>query len=214
MERSILSRAGRYGLFPAPLSRTLLATENSVWRVKLDDPRTGGEFGMDYKKIAMGARKKIALVAHDNKKQDLYEWVKFNRDLLAQHDLYATGTTGAILEAELELQIVKLQSGPLGVDQQIGAKISDGEIDFVIFFWDPLEPLPHDPDVKALLRITVVWNIPVACNRASADFMISSPLMAGAYDRLVPDYSSYRTRLGGGAESEVAGETDRWTKEA
>ncbi|HVT17624.1 MAG TPA: methylglyoxal synthase [Thermoanaerobaculia bacterium] len=150
---------------------------------------------MLYKKIAMDPRKKIALVAHDNKKQDLFEWAKYNKDLLSHHDLYATGTTGAILEEELEVAIVKLESGPLGGDQQIGAKISEGNIDFVIFFWDPLEPLPHDPDIKALLRIAVVWNIPVACNRSSADFMISSPLMAGVYQRLIPDYSGYRDRL-------------------
>jgi methylglyoxal synthase len=143
----------------------------------------------------MEARKHIALVAHDNKKQDLYEWVKFNRVLLAGHRLYATGTTGQVLSDELDLDIVKLESGPLGGDQQIGAKISEGEVDFVIFFWDPLEPLPHDPDIKALLRIAVVWNIPVACNRASADFMISSPLMAGSYNRLIPDYDEYRKRL-------------------
>ena len=154
---------------------------------------------MDYKRIVMGPRKKIALVAHDNKKRDLLEWAKFNRELLTQHDLYATGTTGTILEEELGLEVVKLESGPLGGDQQIGAKISGGEIDFMIFFWDPLEPQPHDPDVKALLRISVVWNIPVACNRASADFMISSPLMVGAYHRLIWDYSGYRARLSAGA---------------
>jgi len=145
-------------------------------------------------KIAMEHDKKIALVAHDNKKQDLVEWAKFNRDLLAHHQVYATGTTGDILEQELDFEITKLQSGPLGGDQQIGAKIVDGEIDFMIFFWDPLEPMPHDPDVKALLRMAVVWNIPIACNRASADFMISSPLMDGEYDRLVPDYKGYLTR--------------------
>ncbi len=138
--------------------------------------------------------KRIALVAHDNKKQDLIEWAKYNRTLLAHHRLYATGTTGLILEQELGCEITKLQSGPLGGDQQIGAKIADGEIDFLIFFSDPLEPLPHDPDVKALVRLAVVWNIPIACNRASADFMISSPLMDGDYDRLVPDYDQYRTR--------------------
>jgi methylglyoxal synthase len=140
-------------------------------------------------------RKRIALVAHDNKKRDLLEWARFNRDLLARHELFATGTTGSMLEEALKTPVVKLQSGPLGGDQQIGAKIAEGSIDFVIFFWDPLEPHPHDPDVKALLRIAVVWNIPVACNRASADFMISSPLMDAAYDRLLPDYEGYRQRL-------------------
>ena len=149
---------------------------------------------MNHKKIAMHSDKKIALVAHDNKKLDLVEWAKFNRDLLAHHKVFATGTTGVILERELGFEIIKLQSGPLGGDQQIGSKIVDDEIDFLIFFWDPLEPQPHDPDVKALLRMAVVWNIPIACNRASADFMISSPLMDDGYDRLVPDYAEYRTR--------------------
>ena len=137
---------------------------------------------------------KIALVAHDNKKHDLVEWAKFNRVLLAHHKVYATGMTGTILEQELGIKINKLQSGPLGGDQQSGTKIADGEIDFLIFFWDPLEPVPHDPDVKALLRMAVVWNIPIACNRSSADFMISSHLMDEAYDRLVPDYDDYRAR--------------------
>jgi methylglyoxal synthase len=141
--------------------------------------------------------KKIALIAHDNKKQDLLEWAEFNRDLLAQHELYATGTTGKLLEEELDLKIIKLQSGALGGDQQIGAKIAQGEIDFLIFFWDPLKPMPHDPDVKALLRVAVVWNIPVACNRASADFMISSPLMSGEYQRFLPDYRSQGEQLEG-----------------
>jgi methylglyoxal synthase len=163
----------------------------------------------NHRKIAMVPRKKIALVAHDNKKQDLMEWAEYNRQLLAHHDLYATGTTGSVLEEELELAIHKLESGPLGGDQQIGAKISEGVIDFVIFFWDPLEPLPHDPDIKALLRIAVVWNIPVACNRSSADFMISSPLMAGVYERLVPDYSSYRGRLATEAAARTAGPAAR-----
>ena len=149
---------------------------------------------MTDRKIAMEQDKKIALVAHDNKKQTLVEWARYNRDLLAHHKVYATGTTGEILERELGFKITKLQSGPLGGDQQIGAKIADGEIDFLIFFWDPLEPMPHDPDVKALLRMAVVWNIPIACNRATADFMISSPLMDGEYDRLVPDYEGYRAR--------------------
>jgi methylglyoxal synthase len=118
-----------------------------------------------------------------------------HRGLLVEHELYATGTTGTVLEESLGVEIMKLQSGPLGGDQQIGAKISDGQIDFVIFFWDPLEPQPHDPDVKALLRIAVVWNIPVACNRASADFMISSSLMSSEYERILPDYTGYRDWL-------------------
>jgi methylglyoxal synthase len=149
---------------------------------------------MALKTVTFGEKKKIALVAHDNKKHDLVEWARYNRDLLACHELYATGTTGKLLEQELDVAITKLQSGPLGGDQQIGAKIAGGDIDFLIFFWDPLEPQPHDPDVKALLRIAVVWNIPVACNRSSADFMISSPLMSGEYPRILPDYDDYRER--------------------
>jgi methylglyoxal synthase len=149
---------------------------------------------MANKRFTMEHDKKIALVAHDNMKRDLVEWAKYNRDLLAHHKIYATGTTGMILERELDFEITKFNSGPLGGDQQIGAKIADGEINMLIFFWDPLEPQPHDPDVKALLRMAVVWNIPIACNRASADFIISSPLMDGKYDRLVADYTSHSTR--------------------
>lgn len=149
---------------------------------------------MAYTKILIGHKKHIALVAHDNKKQDLMEWALWNRELLIKHDLYATGTTGRLLEDVLGVPINKFQSGPLGGDQQIGAKIADGSIDFMIFFWDPLTQQPHDPDVKALLRIAVVWNIPVACDRASADFMISSMLMTGEYERLVNDYRSYQER--------------------
>jgi len=155
---------------------------------------------MANRKIAMGPDKKIALVAHDNRKKDLVEWAKYNRDLLAHHEIYATGTTGRILERELGIDVVKLQSGPLGGDMQVGAGIARGDIDFLIFFWDPLQPQPHDPDVKALLRMAVVWNIPTACNRASADFMISSPLMDDRYDRLVPDYDGYRSREISGAD--------------
>ncbi len=138
--------------------------------------------------------KRIAVVAHDHRKKDLLEWVKFNRGTLSKHRLYATGTTGAMLEKAVGVPVHKLQSGPLGGDQQIGAKIAEGEIDFLIFFWDPLQPMPHDPDVKALLRIAVVWNIPIACNRASADFMISSTLMNGEYVRILTDYEEYRNR--------------------
>ncbi len=146
---------------------------------------------MQYQEVATKQTKKIALIAHDNKKQDLLEWATFNRDLLAHHELYATGMTGQLLEQELGLKILKLQSGALGGDQQIGAKIAEGEIDFLIFFWDPLKPMPHDPDVKALLRVAVVWNIPVACNRATADFVISSPLMSAEYQRFLPDYQDH-----------------------
>lgn len=147
-----------------------------------------------HKKIPMEHDKKIALVAHDNKKRDLVEWAKYNSFLLSHHQIFATGTTGKILEQELGLDIATFKSGPLGGDQQIGAMIVENKIDFLIFFWDPLEPQPHDPDVKALLRMAVVWNIPIACNRSSADFMISSPLMDGEYDRLVPDYENYLAR--------------------
>lgn len=145
--------------------------------------------------ITMAEQKTIAIVAHDNKKQDLLAWAKFNRCALDGHNLIATGTTGKLLHTELDLAVTRLQSGPLGGDQQIGAKISEGKIDILIFFWDPLEPHPHDPDVKALLRIAVVWNIPIACNRASADFLISSSLMPQEYQRLVPDYEAHHNRL-------------------
>jgi methylglyoxal synthase len=145
--------------------------------------------------MTMAEQKTIAIVAHDNKKQDLLAWAKFNLAALEGHNLIATGTTGKLLHTELNLPVERLQSGPLGGDQQIGAKISEGKIDILIFFWDPLEPHPHDPDVKALLRIAVVWNIPIACNRASADFLISSSLMPLEYQRLVPDYEGHRNRL-------------------
>jgi len=154
--------------------------------------------------LELKPRKRIGLVAHDNKKQDLIEWARYNRGMLAVHDLVATGTTGIMLERELELPVTCLQSGPLGGDLQIGAMIADGSIDFLVFFWDPLEPQAHDTDVKSLLRIAVVWNIPVACDRASADFMISSPLMTGSYERTLPDYTAHRDR-----ELPLAEETDR-----
>ena len=133
--------------------------------------------------IALDGRKTIAMIAHDNKKQDLLEWARFNRDTLAGHKLVATGTTGGLLERELGFPVHKFKSGPLGGDQQVGAKIAQGEIDAVIFFWDPLEPHSHDVDVKALLRIAVVYNVPLACNRSTADFMISSPLMSECYEQ-------------------------------
>jgi methylglyoxal synthase len=145
-------------------------------------------------KNSIEVQKCIALVAHDNKKTDLLEWAKFNRDTLAGHNLFATGTTGELLARELELSITRFASGPLGGDMEIGAKIAEGDIDFLIFFWDPLEPQPHDPDIKALLRMAVLMNIPTACNRATADFMISSPLMGEHYEHPTPDLDRYATR--------------------
>jgi methylglyoxal synthase len=123
-------------------------------------------------------RRRIALIAHDNKKQDMLQWADYNRALLAGHELVATATTGRLVQERLQLPVTVLRSGPFGGDQQIGGRIADGEIDLLVFFWDPLEPHPHDPDVKALLRVAVLWNIPVACNRATADFVISSPLIS------------------------------------
>lgn len=137
--------------------------------------------------IRMTEEKRIALIAHDNCKGELLEWARYNRGTLARHRLFGTGTTGEILSSELGLEITRFFSGPLGGDQQVGAAIAEGRIDFVIFFWDPLDAHPHDVDVKALLRIAVVYNIPIACNRASADFMLSSPLMGLEYERLVGD---------------------------
>ena len=131
----------------------------------------------------MEHRKRIALIAHDNRKVDLLDWARFNRGTLARHELYATGATGALLAAELGLPITRFLSGPLGGDQQVGAALAEGRIDLVVFFWDPLEPQPHDVDVKALLRIAVVYNTPMACNRATADFVLSSPLMEEEYER-------------------------------
>ncbi|MEJ1971162.1 MAG: methylglyoxal synthase [Lacunisphaera sp.] len=149
---------------------------------------------MTYKKITMSHRKRIALVAHDGQKQSLVDWAQYNKAILVEHDIWATGTTGGLMEKALGISVHKLQSGPLGGDQQIGALIVEGKIDFLMFFWDPLEPQPHDPDVKALLRMAVVWNVPVACDRATADFIISSPLMHTKYERLVPDYEAYAKR--------------------
>ena len=146
---------------------------------------------MEFKQVTLGAKKSIALIAHDNKKQDMVAWCQEHKDELANHKLYATGTTGMLIEKEAGLQITKLISGPLGGDQQVGSLISEGAVDVLIFFWDPFEPMPHDPDVKALLRIAAVWNIPIACNHSSADFLIASPLFNSASVRDVPDYAAY-----------------------
>ncbi|MFT4033432.1 MAG: methylglyoxal synthase [Siphonobacter sp.] len=142
----------------------------------------------------ISACKRIALVAHDHKKAELLEWATQNRETLSKHVLFATGTTGKLIESVLELSVTKLLSGPLGGDQQIGAMIAEEKIDAIIFFWDPMESQPHDPDVKALLRLAVVWNIPMACNRATANFMLSSPMMNSEYDAQLTDYSTYLKR--------------------
>ncbi len=136
-------------------------------------------------------RKRIALVAHDHKKEDLIDWAWYNRDVLSMHELLGTGTTGKMLEDKLKQPVKKLMSGPLGGDQQIGSMIAQGDIDVLIFFWDPMEAQPHDPDIKALLRLAVVWNLPFACDRATADFILTSPLMHADYECKLPDYSTY-----------------------
>jgi methylglyoxal synthase len=138
--------------------------------------------------IESPATKRIALVAHDNMKREMLEWAAEHKEELKRHTLIATGSTGKLIADSTGLTIERMRSGPLGGDQQIGARISEAVIDILLFFWDPLEPQPHDPDIRALLRIAVVWNIPVACNRASADFILSSPLIGATYQRRVPKY--------------------------
>ncbi|UCE79779.1 MAG: methylglyoxal synthase [Nitrospiraceae bacterium] len=148
--------------------------------------------------------KRIALVAHDNRKKDLMEWIEWNYNVLINHKLICTGTTGRLVEKTLKeklkaedarnIEIVKLKSGPLGGDQQMGAMIAEGKIDLIIFLWDPMQPQPHDVDVKALLRISVLYNVPTACNRSTADFMISSPLLNTRYETILKDYSTYTGR--------------------
>jgi len=142
----------------------------------------------------LAKRKRIALIAHDNKKADLVDWIKSNKERLTPHQLFATGTTGKLVEEAISVDVTRLLSGPLGGDQQIGAMIAQGEIDMMIFFWDPMETQPHDSDVKALLRLGVAWNIPFACDRSSADFLMSSPFMNSEYELAIPDYTDYLTR--------------------
>jgi methylglyoxal synthase len=142
----------------------------------------------------ISSRKRIALVAHDNKKKDLIEWAEHNKVVLARHELIATGTTGRLLEEKLDRPVMKMLSGPLGGDQQIGAMIAEGKIDVLIFFWDPMEAQAHDSDVKALLRLGVAWNILLACDRATADFILTSPLMHEDYETQLTDYSTYLKR--------------------
>lgn len=139
-------------------------------------------------------RKRIALVAHDHRKADLLDWAAGKKDILLQHELFATGTTGKMLAEELQLPVTRFLSGPLGGDQQIGSFIAQGNIDMLIFFWDPMNAQPHDTDVKALLRLSVAWNILLACDRATADFLVSSPYMGSAYALQLPDYTDYLTR--------------------
>lgn len=146
---------------------------------------------MQKKIITSNAQKNIALVAHDNMKNDLINWAIDHKDKLIPHKLVGTGTTGNLLKKALEVEITPLISGPLGGDQQLGALISEGKVDVLIFFWDPFEPMPHDPDIKALLRVSAAWNIPIACSAASADFLVSSPLLAVEYPRAIPDYDAY-----------------------
>jgi len=142
--------------------------------------------------MSMGRRKRLVMIAHDNRKRDLLDWARFNRETLFRHELYATGTTGGLLHEELGLEVRRFLSGPVGGDQQVGAGIAEERLDIVFFFWDPLEPQPHDVDVKALLRIAVVHNCPIACNRATADFLISSPLLHAAYQPVIPTYNEER----------------------
>jgi methylglyoxal synthase len=143
----------------------------------------------------MSSTKRIALVAHDNKKSEIIEWAVYNKTALSRHQLFGTGTTGSLIQEALGQPVTKFLSGPLGGDQQIGARIAEGKIDVLIFFWDPMEAQPHDPDIKALLRLAVTWNIPFACDRATADFLLTSPLMFEDYEVVVPDYSLYNNRL-------------------
>ena len=139
-------------------------------------------------------KKRIALVAHDNRKNELMDWAYTNREMLSNNELYGTGTTGKLLEEVLNQPVIRLLSGPLGGDQQVGSMIAEERIDMLIFFWDPMSAQPHDPDVKALLRLCVVWNIPVASNRATADFLFTSPLMNEDYIATQIDYSTYLNR--------------------
>lgn len=140
--------------------------------------------------VALPVVKRIALIAHDDRKQDLLDWARYNRAALSRHSLFGTGTTGAILQQQLGLDVHAFMSGPLGGDQQIGARIAEGGIDLLIFFWDPLQLHPHDPDVRALLRVATMQNIPIATNRSTADFLFSSPLMNTPYERRVYDWPS------------------------
>lgn len=146
---------------------------------------------MQKKTVTTPAKKRVALVAHDNMKSELTAWAEKQKSILIQHELMATGTTGGLLQRQLGVNVKTFVSGPLGGDQQLGGLIAEGKIDVLIFFWDPFEPMPHDPDIKALLRVAAVWNIPIACSVSSANFLISSPLFNEEYERSIPDYDAY-----------------------
>lgn len=146
---------------------------------------------LQQKTITTPERKNVALVAHDNMKPALIEWAEKHKDKLIKHNLMATGTTGNLMQKQLNVPVQSLISGPLGGDQQLGGMIAEGKIDVLIFFWDPFEPMPHDPDIKALLRVAAVWNIPIACSVSSANFLVSSPLFESAFERQIPDYEKY-----------------------
>jgi len=143
-------------------------------------------------RILMREKKHVVLIAHDSRKADLLSWVEYNKAVLKEHKLFGTGTTGAMVAARTGLPVTQFRSGPLGGDQQVGAKIAEGDLDVLIFFWDPLEPQPHDPDVKALLRLAVLYNIPTACNRSTADFLVAAPLFHEPYERQVEDHAAER----------------------
>ncbi|GAB3489392.1 methylglyoxal synthase [Marinomonas epiphytica] len=146
---------------------------------------------MQKKTVTTRAIKKVALVAHDNMKPELIKWARAHKSKLVKHSLMATGTTGNLLQKELGVPVNALISGPLGGDQQLGGMIAEGEIDVLIFFWDPFEPMPHDPDIKALLRVAAVWNIPIACSVSSANFLVSSPFFESEFEKEIPDYEQY-----------------------
>lgn len=140
-------------------------------------------------------KKSIGLIAHDHRKRELVDWAAYNKELLSHHELYATETTGTLLEEALDLRVHKLKSGPLGGDHQIGARLAEGQLDLLIFFWEPLQPQPHDPDPLPLLRLAAVWNVPIATNRATADYMVASPLLLAHYSPMLPDHTPYADRL-------------------
>ena len=175
-----------------PINCSTPAVACGVYTLRFNQAKSKYYF-MDKIRV-LGEIKQIALVAHDNKKADLIDWAIYNKRALTKHNLFATGTTGKLLEEALETPITKMLSGPLGGDQQLGAMIAEGKLDIIIFFWDPLEAQPHDSDVKALLRLAVTWNILIASNRSTADFIFTSVLMNGDYNIFTPDYTDYLSR--------------------